>query len=176
MKKLIIFGIVAVALFQYFKWQPSTEVIANNMGFGEPISYNGQLFYSDWTSDLESIKGYVRRIDRQYDKNIPIITYSLLITTGDFNDPNLVKIRHKGGGNYSWSANTKPNGSLIVYHTIPNNVSSQDKLNSLKEGDSVEILAKMSRNSELKASDGGFFKLLHTNNHKIIRVDDIRWM
>ena len=172
MKRLIIVGIVIVGSFQYIKWEPSTSDIAKEMGFGEQLSYNGQAFYSDWTDDLKSISGHVRRIDRHYDKNIPIITYDLVITSGDFSDPDLVTIKHKGDGNYRWSSEKQPSGSIVFYHAIPNNIQSQRKLDSLNEGDSVTILAKVSKNSEIKASNGTFFKLLHTN-HKIILVEDL---
>jgi len=80
-------------------------------------------FNSEWGKS-ESIVGYLRRIDRHYDENIPIITYDLVITTEDFSNPDIVSVRNKGSGNYSWSSKTKPKGTILFYHTIPNSISS----------------------------------------------------
>ena len=173
MRKLGIFGIVVACLYYYVTWKPSTESIVNNMEFGDHITYNGQAYHSSWTKNTESIEGYIRRIDRHYDKNIPIITYNLVITTGDYNDPDIVDVRHKGGGNYRWSSKTNPSGSIIFYHTVPINSYAQSKLDGLAEGDTVEILARISKNSEIRSDSGAFVKLMHIN-HKIILVEDIK--
>ena len=173
MKKLLIIALVIYGFYQYLKWQPSTSSIVKEMSFSEQLSFNGVVYYSDWVNELESITGYVRRIDRHYDENIPIITFDLVMTSGDFSDPNLVRVKHRGGGNYFWSSDKQAKGSIIFYHTVPNSALAQSKLDSLKAGASVTILAKVSGNNEIKASNGAFFELVHSN-HKIIRVEDIK--
>lgn len=173
MKKLVIFGVMIAGLYYYFNWKPSTETVVGNMEFGDQIVHSGKVFYSDWSKKLESISGYVRRIDRHYDENIPIITYHLVITTGDYNDPNIVEVRHQGGGNYFWSAKTKPSGSIIFYHTIPNSTDAQRKLDDLSEGDTIEIEARVSNDNEIRNETRALFKLRHSN-HKILLVEDIK--
>ena len=77
------------------------------------------------------------------------------------------------GGNYFWSSKTQPEGSILFFHTVPNSMRSQSKLDKIKEGDSVEILAKVSENSEISSDSGAFVKLMHSN-HKFILVEDVR--
>lgn len=173
MKKLLIIGIVIAGFYYYITWMPSTKSIVNDMEFGNQIIYRGQVFHSDWGGNLESISGYIRRIDRHYDENIPIITYDFVITTGDYNNPEIVEVRHKGGGNYSWSSKTQPKGSIVFYHTVPNSITSQNKLDLLTEGETVELIAKVSKNSEIKSDSGAFIKLLHSN-HKILLVENVK--
>lgn len=171
MKNLGILIVIVGGLYLYFTWVPSASSIVEKMGFGEQLTYEGEAYHSEW-GESESIVGYVRRVDRHYDKLIPIITYDLVITSEDFSNPDIVEVRHKGGGNYYWSSKVKPKGSIIFYHTVPSSVLSQDKLDFLREGDTVNILARVSKNSELKNESGAFFKLMHSN-HKIILVEDI---
>jgi hypothetical protein len=173
MKKLIILGVIAAGLYFVIPGEPSTESIVSEMDFDPQIMYQGESFHSDWATDTESIKGYVRRVDRHYDENIPIVTFNLVITTGEFNDPDIVNVRYKGGGNYFWSSKTQPEGSILFFHTVPNSMRSQSKLDKIKEGDSVEILAKVSENSEISSDSGAFVKLMHSN-HKFILVEDVR--
>lgn len=172
MKKLVILGVALASLYYYITWEPSTKSVVSEMAFGDQITHAGQNYHSDWADEPELINGYVRRIDRHYDKNIPIITYDLVLTTGDYSDPEIVEVKHKGGGNYFWSSNTQPAGSIVFYHTVPGSAISQDKLDMLVDGNTVEILAKVSQNSEITSDSGAYFKLMHSN-HKILLVEDI---
>ncbi len=173
MRKLVIIGMIVTGLYYYVTWKPSTESIVNDMTFDEPIMYRGKVFHSEWAKRTESISGFIRRIDRHYDENIPIITYDLVITTGDYSDPEIVKVRNNGGGNYSWTSKTKPAGTLISYHTVPASIFAQNKLDALSEGEDVELIAKVSTNSKIKSDSGAFFQLRH-NNHKIILVENVK--
>lgn len=170
MRKLLLLIVAIGGLYFYFTWQPSTSSIVEGMTFGEQVTYNGQTYYTDW-GDSETATGYLRRIDRHYSKNMPIITYDLVVTTGDFSNPDIVELTHQGGGNYYWRAKTKPSGTLVIYHTIPSGALPQSELDGLEEGDTVTIQAKVSQNSEIKSDTGAFFKLVH-DNHKVILVED----
>lgn len=173
MKKRAIIGAIVVGFYFYITWKPSTTSIVNNMKFGEEIVHRGQIFYSDWGTDSELITGYLRRVDRHYSEHFPIITYDFVITTGDYNDPEIVKVSHSGGGNYFWSSKVQPKGSIFFYHTVPNSIASQNKLDLLAEGKMVELIAKVSKNSEVKSGSGAYFKLRHSN-HKILLVEDVK--
>ncbi|MCU7926077.1 MAG: hypothetical protein KZQ99_20405 [Candidatus Thiodiazotropha sp. (ex Dulcina madagascariensis)] len=173
MNKLLILIIIGAGLYYYITWNPSTESIVNEMEFGDKMIHKDRTYYSDWSKEIESISGYVRRKDRHYDENFPIITYDLALTTGDYNDPNIVEVRHQGGGNYLWLSKTKPTGTITFYHTVPSSIASQSKLDAINEGDTIEILAKVSKNNEIKNDTGAFVRLMHSN-HKMILVSDVK--
>ena len=170
-KKLIIIALIIFGLYLYFPWKPSTSRIAGEMEFGEVIAYQGEKYKSDWGVDSDEIEGYVRRKDRHFDKNMPIVTYDLVLTSGEYNDPDIVKIRHKGSGNYYWSSHKQPGGTLVFYHTIPSNPEAQNKLDQIDQGATVTLIGRISQNNEIRSDSGNYVKLMH-RNHKFILVDD----
>ena len=173
MKRLITISIVIGIFYIYVKWKPSIASILDDTQFGDPIQYKGQVYESEWEDYPEEITGYVRRVDRHFDKYIPIITYDLVLTSGEYNDPEIVKVLHKGSGNYRWSSKTRPKGSILFYHTIPNSVRAQWKLDSIVAGETITITAKVSMNSEIKR-DGSVVVGLGHGNHKFILVENVR--
>ena len=169
--KLVLIALIITGLYLYLTWQPSTLEIANEMEFGEVITYQGKNYESDWAVDSEKIEGHLRRKDRHYDENVPIVTYDLIITTEEYSDPDVVKIRHKGGGNYYWSSSKQPKGTLVVYHTVPSTPEAQNKLDEIEQDATVTLIGKISQNSEIKSDSGSFVKLMH-GNHKFILIED----
>ena len=171
MKNLVIIALLVLGLYIYLAWKPSTSDIANEIQVGETIVYQGKEYLSDWGVSSENIKGYIRRKDRHFDKNMPIVTFDLILTSGEFNDPDVVKIRNKGDGNYFLSADKKPEGTIIVYHAVPFNLDAQKKLDEIEQGETVTLVGKISQNSEIRSNSGSFVKLMH-DNHKYILVED----
>jgi len=170
--KILIISLVTIAgLYFYFTWKPAASGIAEDIRIKDGISYNGKKYHSKW-SDTETIKGFVRRKDRHYDKNMPIITYNLVLATDEYSDDKLVKIQNRGGGNYHWSAPRQPKGTLVFYHTIPATPEAQEKLDDIAHKETVLLRAKISESSEIKGDDGGFVRLGHSN-HKFILVEDV---
>jgi len=173
LKKLIIVALILLGAYLYFIWKPSALDIASEMKIGEAIEYQGEKYRSDWGTNSEEIVGYLRRKDRHYDENMPIVTYDIIITTGEFSNPEIVKITNKGGGSYYWrSKRRQPDGTLIVYHTVPATPIVQNKLDEIDEGESVTLVGKISENSEIK-SDSDYFVRLGHDNHKFILVEDV---
>lgn len=165
--------ILAVAgAYWYLNWQPSTTQIAQGMMVTDTIEFEGQSFHSEWSERVTEVEGLIRRKDRHYDANIPIITYDLAVATGDFRDPDIVEIRHKGGGNYFWSSKQKPKGSLIFYHVVPATPYVQTMLDALKVGDTPTLQGRISTNDRISSSSGAMVGLRHSN-HKFILVDDL---
>lgn len=142
------------------------------MNIGEDIQFQGTTFQSDWADKSATVEAYVRRIDRHYDENFPIITYDFVLTTGEYNDPDIVSIRHKGGGNYYWSAKRQPKGTLVAYHLIPESSYAQGRIDNIAEGDTIKMIGKISIDNKITSSTGGYLKLMH-DNHKFILVDEI---
>lgn len=172
MKKTLIFIAIVYGVYQYITWKPATLDIANAMEVGELIQFQGNTFQSDWSAKSDNIEAYVRRIDRHYDENIPIITYDFVLTTGEYNDPDIVTLRHKGGGNYYWSAKKQPKGTLVTYHLIPENSYAQGRIDKIAEGDTIKMIGKISQNNKITSSTGAYLQLRH-DNHKFILVDEI---
>ncbi len=171
MKNVVIVIAAVIGLLLFLTWKPSTESIVNKMDFGEQVAYEGENYRSDW-GEKEVVSGYLRRIDRHYDKLIPIITYSMVVTSEDFNDPELVDLSHKGGGSYYWKSKIKPKGSLTVYHTIPGSVMSQQQMDLLSEGVEIEMTVRASKNNQLTRDSGPLFRV-GGHGHKIVLVEDV---
>jgi len=174
MKKTLIFIALICGAYQYITWKPSTLEIASGMEVGESIQFQGNTFQSDWSAKSDNIEAYVRRIDRHYSEYIPIITHDFVLTTGDYNDPNIVSLRHRGDGNYnfSWTTRKTPKGSLIVYHLIPVSAYVQRQINNIEMGDTIKMSGKISQDSKITSSTGAFLQLMH-DNHKFVLVDEI---
>ncbi len=172
--KKVIFILIATGLYFFFAWQPSTLDIARQISIDNDISYKDETFYSEWSERPDSIEAYVRRIDRHYDDNFPIITYDFVLTTGDYNDPNIVSIKHKGDGNYyySWGSDKKLNGSIIFYHLIPDGGYIQEEINNINVGDTIKLTGKISTSDKITNNSGAYIKLMH-KNHKFLLVNDL---
>ena len=173
MKNVIIIIIVIGAINWLLNYEPSTKTIVENMTVDENITFKGVQFDSDWDDDVTEITNHVRQKDRHYDKNMPIVTYNMILTSGEDNDPEIVSIQNLGGGNYYWRAQKQPQGSLIVYHLIPSSSEIQKKLDEIEVGKAVTLRGKISENNKIVSSDRGYFVQLNHDNHKYILVADV---
>lgn len=171
MKKILVVIVILSGLYFYLNWKPSTSGIASDIKVDGAIIHKGEKYQSDW-GGVEKVEGFVRRKDRHFDSNMPILTYDIVLTSGDYNDANLVTITHNGGGNYSWRYKNKPTGTIVIYHTVPSSLVAQSKLDEIEQGEWVTIVGKISSNNEIKGDSGRFVKLMHSN-HKFILVQDV---
>ena len=103
---------------------------------------------------------------------MPIVTYNMILTSGEYNDPEIVSIENKGGGNYYWRAKKQPQGSIMFYHLIPSSAEIQNKLDDLEVGRAVTLRGKISENNKIVSSDDYYVQLNHSN-HKYILVGDV---
>ena len=165
-------GSIVLVVYFLATYQPSTTSIAKDIVVGHMLTYKGDRFRSEWAEESTIISGYLRRKDRHYDKNLPIITYDIVLTSGDFNNPDIVEVKHQGGGNYIWRYQNGAKGTILVYHTIPATEEIQRDLDLMKEGDTITLTVKVSLNSKIETGDGNFFQLLH-DNHKLVIVDNV---
>ncbi|MBL1319741.1 MAG: hypothetical protein COA63_001590 [Methylophaga sp.] len=172
MKNLLIIVLVLGAINWIFTYKSSTATIVNNMTVDENITFKGVEFKSDWDDDVTEITNYLRQKDRHYDKGMPIVTYNLILTSGEYNDPEIVSIENKGGGNYYWRANKQPQGSIMFYHLIPSSAEIQTKLDELEVGKLVTLRGKISENNKIVSSDNYYVSLNH-GNHKYILIADV---
>jgi hypothetical protein len=173
MKKLIIIIVVIGAINWLFNYEPSTKTIVENMTVDENITFKDIQFDSDWDDDVIEITNHVRQKDRHYDERMPIVTYNLILTSGEYNDSDIVSIQNLGGGNYYWRAQKQPEGSIMFYHLIPSSPEIQNKLDEIEVGRLVTLRGKISENNKIVSSDGGYFVQINHDNHKYILVADV---
>lgn len=173
MKKLAIMVIIGVAIYAYVQWEPSAVSIAQNMQVSEKIVFENDTYTTDWKKAAR-IDGHLRRSDRESYDYAPIITYHLVITTDDYNDPDLVKISNKGHGKYTYLyRNDIPlKGGLTVYHVIPASATVQRSLEELKSGKPIRLVAQVSKSSTLKKNGQAVFRV-NGQNHKVILVEQV---
>ncbi len=102
---------------------------------------NGKFFSISYEKNQDSVfTGTVRHTSMDHELVFPIISFDILVTTGDYSD------RHKVMTNvvdhhFYWSSNSDvtPSGTINLLHTVPLNQSIEDQLVKIKVGDRVSI-------------------------------------
>jgi hypothetical protein len=153
---------------------PSGEKIAREMSVDVEegtISYAGVTYTAKWGRS-ESRQGDVRHVIRAYDKIVPVVIFHIVLTTGEFSDPDVVALDHNGGGNYIWRSKKKPEGTLIVLHLVPESDIVFRALRGLDDGDTVEIVGRDETRGSIEADSGAFLRLRHSN-HKFVLVSKV---
>jgi hypothetical protein len=87
-----------------------------------------------------NFEGLVRYTSMDHEPNFPIISFDILVTSGDFSDPALVAAS-ASNHHFTWSArtNNQPQGTINLLHTVPMNQQIEDKLQQIRTGDTVTI-------------------------------------
>lgn len=85
-------------------------------------------------------QGYVRHVSINRISKFPFLTHDILITTGDFADPDLVYtnvINH----HFYWQSLNKnyPKGTINLLHVVPENEDIYQQLLKIRNGDTVSI-------------------------------------
>ena len=152
----------------YLSWKPSSSGIAEEMSVDAAgkITHDGHSYETEWGEDRR-IEGHLRVKERHYDENLPVITWTFLITTGEYSDPDIVELTSYGDGNFRWQAPRQPTGSLNGYHLVPATPAAEAALQALDEGDEVVLEGKFSQSGRLTSDTGAFVQLTHSN-HKFM--------
>lgn len=154
MKNLLIILIIAFGIY-YLSTQSGASGVANNIEFdGKDVIYKDDVYATQWTSRSKEISGYVREIKAVDMRIMPIVTYSIVATTGDYSNPERVIINKVGAG-YKISyvqAKGMPEGSIIIYHLIPLNADVQKNLERIERGDDFKLTARISKTGLIKSS------------------------
>jgi len=85
-------------------------------------------------------QGVVRHVTPIREVKFPMLTHDILVTSGDFADPEIVKTR-VSNHHFTWSCDcgVKPNGAINLLHTVPANQEIYQQLLDIRSGDQVEI-------------------------------------
>lgn len=75
-----------------------------------------------------------------HEPDYPIISFDILVTSGDFASPTLVST-DVTDHHFTWVnlGKTSPQGTINLLHTVPMNQAVEDKLAAIKNGDTVII-------------------------------------
>jgi hypothetical protein len=96
------------------------------------ISYEG--------NPESTFTGMVRHISPDEEPVVPMLTYDILVTNGDFADPKLVRttvVNHM----FAWQglSDFQPRGEINLLHTVAKNNEVFDELRDIQNGDFVQI-------------------------------------
>ena len=91
--------------------------------FGEPVSHAGN----------------VRVIYTVAHEIAPVITHEIVLTTGDYSDPEIVDVISHGPGRVRMESRTQPEGTFTMVHVIPGNAAVVAALDGLEEGSAAVI-------------------------------------
>lgn len=87
--------------------------------------------------------GMVRHTSKNHINQLPILTHDILVTAGDFADPDLVST-NVSNHHFRWftSLTTQPKGTINLLHTVPASPEILQQLESIQNNDLVQIKGK----------------------------------
>ncbi len=144
---------VLILLVLFIIFQPELNLLVTNNAltdFDSMIVENGfhRISLQDgrsWKLEYEkdpgqSFSGMIRHASPILHGKFAVLSHDLLITRGDFQNPELVSTR-VSNHHFSWKSITgsKPRGSINLLHTLPMNQDVFRQLQQLENGDLVTI-------------------------------------
>ena len=110
-------------------------------GFHNIAIENGRSWVLSYEEDHDTLfSGVVRHTSPIQIGKFAILTRDILVTTGEFSDPDSVSTS-VSDHHFTWRSLTSrsPTGTIHLLHTIPINEEINQKLNQIKQGDTVMI-------------------------------------
>lgn len=178
-------GLVGLIIFLFIFY----NVNVNPLGFGKldfsSLHYESQfqkvtISNRTWTvsyegNHLATFRGLIRHVSPIRDSQIPFLTHDILITNGDFSDPDKVKtsvINHR----FQWFSPkiSNPQGSINLLHTMPKSEESYQALLTLREGMQVSITGREILLIQLRGTDGVPIYMWQDAGCNSIFVTDVR--
>jgi len=155
-KLLIVFAITG--LVWLFMKPPSGVSIQKKMVIQDAsIAYKGVDYLVDWQAETVEHSGDVHELKAEYNKYAPINTHHVVLTSGDYSDPEKVDIAPLCKGHTSWRAKAQPTGSMKVLHLIPANEKVFKQLKKVKSGQSLTFMGQEEQDNQIPSSKGGGF-------------------
>jgi len=117
------------------------DQIMSSNGFHDVTLENGRAFDISYeTSSKRDFSGLVRHTSAIHERTFAILTFDILVTSGEFANPDLVQTS-VSNHHFSWrsSTNSDPAGSINLLHTVPINEEVNQALRSIRDGDIVII-------------------------------------
>lgn len=133
-----------------------------------------EVQYSATWGDRIVYSGDVRHISEANFDQLPMVTHDVLLTTGQFSDPEIVKVDPVRDGHTRWRARGKPDGTLMMLHLIPENEAVFQKLKRIDRWDGLEFSGREEDDHSIEGSDGSHFRVNRSLNHLIFLLSDVR--
>lgn len=120
---------------------PDTSSWNISSGF-EKISieegFTWEISYEEMRSTTFS--GLVRHVSPIRENKFPMLSHDILVTSGDFSDPTLIKTS-VNNHHFTWLANNqnRPQGTINLLHTVPINDEIRSNLTEIRNGQTVQI-------------------------------------
>lgn len=143
---LVIIGIMAYAILGSHQLVYSApledfdQMVVTN-GFHNISVPSGQRFELSYEANHDRyFDGVVNHVSMNHEDKFPILSFDILVTTGDYSDKNLV-YTHVENHHFTWRSltGTPPNGTINLLHIIPMNQEIEEQLEQIKVGDHVAI-------------------------------------
>jgi hypothetical protein len=104
----------------------------------DPNGYYWEISYEG--NPGSTFTGIVRHISPDEEPVVPMLTYDILVTNGDYADPKLVRttvVNHM----FAWQglSSTQPQGKINLLHTVAKNYDVFAELRDIQNGDIVQI-------------------------------------
>lgn len=145
-------------------------------GFHDVTLENGRAYDISYeTSSKRDFSGLVRHTSAIHERTFAILTFDILVTSGDFANPDLVQTS-VSNHHFSWrsTTDTDPAGSINLLHTVPINEEVNQALRSIREGDNVVITGYDIYQIQGYDSDGtyiGFWQDTGCNTTLVTKVE-----
>jgi hypothetical protein len=110
-------------------------------GFHKISLDSGQHWELSYEQNHDRIfEGIVRHSSMDHETNFPIISYDILVTSGDFASASLVSTSVENH-HFSWVPlqNSTPKGTINLLHTVPKDQAIEERLVRIKNGDHVIV-------------------------------------
>jgi heme/copper-type cytochrome/quinol oxidase subunit 2 len=146
----LILAIVAFITIYFFQSQQTKAPLENfdemtvTQGFHRIDLKTGEYYVISYEKDRDSIfDGLVRHTEMDHEKSFPILSFDILVTTGEYSDPTKVKTRVEDH-HFMWKflMDRDATGTINLLHTVPMNQAIEDQLMQIKEGDHVVIIGR----------------------------------
>ncbi len=174
MKRLVL--LLAVAGLMAWWWWPAPP--AREMALGmdvDPaagrIRLDGTTYRLNLSAESERHAGLARVWVRADHDPMPIITHEVVLTTGEYSDPDKVEIGPLRDGSTWWRARRRPQGTLIVLHLIPADVQVAAILDRVREGQTWTFTGYGVVDQRIERDDGYRVSLGH-DNHRFLLVTE----
>ena len=151
--------------FNQLTFSPSRETI-------ESPDLEWRVVYEN--DGLTTFSGVVRHISPIRRDQLRILTHDILITTGDFADPEEVKtevVNQK----FIWQApyNPQPSGSIHLLHAVPANQEIASRLFQIKKWQQVKISGREILEIKAYNQDGDFLVSWSDNGCNTLLIDSV---
>lgn len=151
---IVLFGLIIALSFVLLQrnWQKISTLLGGEslVNFDEMMKSNGahditldngrayDISYE--TSSKRDFSGLVRHTSAIHEPSFAILTFDILVTSGEFSNPDLVQTS-VSNHHFSWMSTTdsQPQGTINLLHTVPINEEVNQALRSIQDGDTVII-------------------------------------